>query len=195
MPSSSSSCSSSTPTPLTPLSSLRISQHLIPAHNLLPNSSLHSKPLIIYHAAFPPEQITTSSPDAIESHLRSVGVVTPQWRYTMYDTTHFHSTTHEVLCVAAGRAKLCFGGERNPGRVEPVVSKGDVIVVPAGVAHRLLENLDPEPFLMVGSYPSGKTWDMCYGKNADEYDADSIKALPWFGKDPIYGDDGPVLSV
>jgi uncharacterized protein YjlB len=113
----------------------------------------------------------------------------------MYHTTHFHSTTHEVLCVAAGRAKLCFGGERNPGRVEPVVSKGDVIVVPAGVAHRLLEDLGPEPFLMVGSYPNGKTWDMCYGKNDNEYDANSIKALPWFSKDPIYGDGGPVLSV
>ncbi|KAL7808233.1 RmlC-like cupin domain-containing protein [Trichoderma gracile] len=190
--------SSTATTQLTPLSQLRISKHLIPAHNLLPNSSLTSKPLLIYHAAFPPQTHNTTTStfaDAIESHLRSVGVVAPQWRYTMYDTTHFHSTTHEVLCVAAGRAKLCFGGEQNPGRVEPVVRGGDVIVVPAGVAHRLLEDLDPEPFLMVGSYPIGKNWDMCYGKSDDEYDADSIKALPWFSRDPIYGDDGPALSV
>ncbi|TFB00691.1 Uncharacterized protein CCMA1212_007130 [Trichoderma ghanense] len=182
-----------TTTPLTPLSALRISKHLIPSHNLLPNSSLTSKPLIIYHAAFSPPD--SASPAAIESHLLNVGVVTPQWRYTMYDTTHFHSTTHEVLCVAAGRAKLCFGGEHNPGRVEPVVKKGDVIVVPAGVAHRLLEDKDPDPFLMVGSYPNGKNWDMCYGKIDGEYDPDSVKALPWFSKDPIYGDEGPVLSA
>ncbi|KAL6878108.1 RmlC-like cupin domain-containing protein [Trichoderma longibrachiatum] len=186
--------------PLTPLSQLRISKHLIPAHNLLPNSSLTSKPLLIYHAAFSPsqqqhQQHPNPSPDAIESHLLGVGVVTPQWRYTMYDTTHFHSTAHEVLCVAAGRAKLCFGGELNPGRVEPVVKGGDVIVVPAGVAHRLLEDMDPDPFLMVGSYPNGQNWDMCYGKTDGEYDADSVKALPWFTRDPIYGDQGPVLSV
>ncbi|KAL6854016.1 RmlC-like cupin domain-containing protein [Trichoderma novae-zelandiae] len=182
-----------TPTiPPTPLPNLRISKHLIPAHGLLPNSSLQSKPLIIYHAAFPPAH---ASADRVESHLLRVGVVTPQWRYTMYDTTHFHSTTHEVLCVTAGRARLCFGGERNPGRVEPVVERGDVIIVPAGVGHRLLEDMDRDPFLMVGSYPNGKDWDMCYGNIDDEYKAGSIKDLPWFSKDPIYGDEGPALSV
>jgi uncharacterized protein YjlB len=25
----------------------------------------------------------------------------------MFDTTHFHSTTHEVLCISAGKATLC----------------------------------------------------------------------------------------
>lgn len=33
--------------------------------------------------------------------------------------------------------------------------------MPAGVVHRLLEYLDGG-FLMVGSYPKGKSWDMCY---------------------------------
>jgi uncharacterized protein YjlB len=183
--------SSADPCP-TPLSKLRVSKHQIPAHNLIPNSSLQSKPLIIYHSAFSPSD---ASADQIESHLLKTGVVTPQWRYTMYDTTHFHSTTHEVLCVTAGRAKLCFGGEHNPGRVEPVVKRGDVIVVPAGVSHRLLQSIDPDPFMMVGSYPNGESWDMCYGNQDEESKISNIKNLSWFNKDPIYGDQGPVLDT
>ncbi|KAM0513035.1 hypothetical protein ACHAPE_008242 [Trichoderma viride] len=177
---------------LTPLSKLRISKHQIPAHNLIPNSSLHSKPLIIYHSAFVPAD---ASADRIESHVCKIGVVTPQWRYTMYDTTHFHSTTHEVLCVTAGRARLCFGGEHNPGRVESVVGRGDVIVVPAGVGHRLLDDMDGDHFLMVGCYPNGDNWDMCYGSQDEKSKISNIKNLPWFSKDPIYGDQGPVLNT
>ena len=60
----------------------------------------------------------------------------------MYSQSHFHSTAHEVLCVAEGKAQLCFGGEENPGKVEPMVERGDVMVVPAGVAHRLLNDID-----------------------------------------------------
>ncbi|WQF82101.1 Putative uncharacterized protein YjlB [Colletotrichum destructivum] len=175
---------------LTPLSSLRVSRHLIPAHGLLPNTSIQNRPLLIYHGVFP----SSSSASAIEAHLRSVGVVEPQWRYTMYTTTHYHSTTHEVLCVSAGRARLCFGGEANPHRVEPVVEGGDVLVVPAGVAHRLLEDLDGGRFEMVGSYPGGHDWDMCYGRQGEEAKAGDIDRVAWFSRDPVYGDDGPVVK-
>ncbi|TDZ67852.1 Uncharacterized protein CTRI78_v002635 [Colletotrichum trifolii] len=176
-------------TALTPLSSLRVSKHFIPAHGLLPNTSIQNKPLFIYHSAFP-----SASASAIESHLSSVGVVEPRWRYTMYSTSHFHSTTHELLCISNGRARLCFGGEENKGRVEPVVEKGDVVVVPAGVAHRLLEDLGGG-FEMVGSYPKGRQWDMCYGKKGEEAKVEGIGELGWFAKDPVYGDDGPLLHV
>lgn len=174
-----------------PLSLLRVSRHQIPAHGLIPNTSIQHRPLLIYHSAFP----STATASAIEANLSSVGVVTPQWRYTMYSTTHFHSTSHEVLCISNGRAKLCFGGEDNPGRVEARVEKGDVIVVPAGVGHRLLEDdKSGGSFQMVGSYPNGKQWDMCYGKKFEEDKARNIEKLGWFERDPVYGDDGPVLS-
>jgi len=175
---------------LAPLSSLNVSKHLIPGHNLVPNTSIQNKPLLIYHSCFP----STSSPSQIETHLRSVGVVTPQWRYTMYSTSHFHSTTHEVLVIASGAAKICLGGEDNPGRVEPTVRKGDVIIMPAGVGHRLLEEVE-SPFLMVGSYPPGKEWDMCYGKAGEETKVKGIATLGWFERDPVYGEKGPALDV
>lgn len=76
-----------------------------------------------------------------------------------------------------------------------MVKRGDVIIVPAGVSHRLLEDKDRDPFLMVGSYPNGNNWDMCYGKHGEESMINNIKNLPWFSKDPIYGDEGPVLDA
>jgi len=111
----------------------------------------------------------------------------------MFSETHFHSNTHEVLCIASGSAKCCFGGEQNEGRIEPVLEKGDVVIMPAGVGHRLLE--DYGSFQMVGSYPKGKSWDMCYGKTGEEEQVKQIETLGWFKRDPIYGDDGPSLQV
>ncbi|KAG9310243.1 hypothetical protein JVU11DRAFT_9890 [Chiua virens] len=111
-----------------------------------------------------------------------------------YSTTHFHSTTHEVLCIAAGHANLCFGGEDNPGRIVAEVGKGDVIILPAGVAHRLLQDIDGD-FQMVGSYPKGKSWDIYYGKQDKEDKISRIEDLGWFTKDPIYGDSGPVMCT
>lgn len=63
------------------------------------------------------------------------------------------------LCVSRGRAKLCFGGDQNPDRVETILTAGDVMIVPAGVAHRLLDDLDGG-FKMVGRYLPGLEWDI-----------------------------------
>ncbi|TPX12399.1 uncharacterized protein E0L32_006811 [Thyridium curvatum] len=182
-----------TPAKLVPtaVSALRVSRHPIPAHARIPNTSIQNKPVLIYHGAFPAGDATTAS--GIEAHLSAVGVVAPQWCYTMYSTTHFHSTTHEVLCISRGRARLCLGGEDNPGRVEPVVGRGDVLVLPAGVGHRLLEDMGG--FEMVGSYPVGCSWDMCYGKEGEEGKVQGIKDIPWFSADPIYGEKGPAMDL
>jgi len=78
------------------------------------------------------------------------------------------------------------------------VEKGDVMIVPAGVGHRLLEDLSEggEGFEMVGAYPKEATqWDMCYGKKGEEKKVQGIRELGWFEKDPVYGDEGPVLDV
>ncbi|KAF2279300.1 uncharacterized protein EI97DRAFT_370869 [Westerdykella ornata] len=179
---------------VTPLPSLNLTTHPIPPHSHLPNCPPPSPPLYIYHSAYPP----STSPSALESHLRTNNLV-PQWRYTMYQTTHYHSTTHEILCVYRGAARLCFGGEENPGRVEAVLKAGDCVVLPAGVGHRLLEDLSgddgdgEEGFMMIGAYPPGCSWDMCYGREGEEAKAEAVKKVKWLEKDPLYGDDGPVL--
>ena len=175
----------------TSLSQLRVSSVQIPAHGGFPNTSLQHRPLLIYHSAFP----APVSPDAVETHLSEIGVVTPQWRYSMFPEDHCHSTTHEVLAITHGRARLCFGGTNNPDRLAPVVTPGDVVLMPAGVAHRLLEDLDGG-FGMVGCYPVGApAWDMCYGAEGEETKLQSIKDLEWFDRDPIYGDEGPAIGA
>ena len=90
-------------------------------------------------------------------------------------------------------SKVGFGGEDNTSRVEASVSKGDVIIVPAGVGHMLLDDFN-SGFEMVGSYPKGKSWDMCYGKADEEERVKGIASLGWFEKDPLYGDDGPTVA-
>ena len=73
------------------------------------------------------------------------------------------------------------------------MKQGDVIVVPAGVAHGLLE--DRGDFCMVGSYPGGKSWEMCYGRDNEANKVQKIKHLDWFDRDPVYGNEGPALDV
>ncbi|KAL4244971.1 hypothetical protein ABKN59_002838 [Abortiporus biennis] len=178
---------------LTPLASLKVSRHYIPRHISIPNTSIQNKPLLIYHQAFNPSSQLT--PSGIEEHIQGVGMFIPQWRYTVYRTTHFHSTTHELLVVYKGRARLLFGGEDNPGKVEVEVSKGDAILIPAGVGHRLLEDKEGG-FEMVGSYPVGAAkWDMCYGKEGGSENADErISKLGWMDVDPLYGREGPAVE-
>jgi uncharacterized protein YjlB len=98
------------------------------------------------------------------------------------------------LGISHGKARLCFGHEDNPGRVEEIVGKGDVVVIPAGVAHRLLEDVEGG-FEMVGCYPGGCSWDMAYGEEGEEERIEGIRRLGWFERDPVYGDEGPVFDV
>lgn len=170
---------------LTPLASLRVSRYHIPSYAGFPNTSLSPHPVVVYHRAFTPPL----SSSAVSGHLRSIGVVDPQWTYPMYTQPHFHSTTHEVLVVLSGSARLQFGGPRNPDKVEMRVEEGDVMVLPAGVGHAMLK--DEGGFMMLGCYPKGgEQWDHCTGGEEVER---RIRGLGWFERDPIYGDEGPVL--
>lgn len=173
---------------LTPLPSLRVSRFHLPAFSGFPNTSLSPHPLYIYHAAFP-----AINAGAVSAHLRQVGVVEPQWTYPMYRQHHFHSTTHEVLVVLSGAARLCFGGSvENPDKVEQRVEAGDVMVLPAGVGHAMLQ--DEGGFMMLGCYPRvAEQWDHCTG-NEGKVAEGRIRALKWFDRDPVYGDEGPVLQ-
>lgn len=150
---------------LTPIEKLDLTTHYIPPHptRRIPNTPPRSHPLLVYRSAFDP----TTPPAQIEMHLQTKRIV-PQWRYTMYKTSHFHSTSHEVLCVYSGKALLLFGGDDHPDGVEVELKAGDTVVVPAGVAHRLLEDRSTWKdvggeqieeweggFLMVGGYPRG----------------------------------------
>lgn len=84
---------------------------------------------------------------------------TNNWKAGIYTYHHYHSNTHEAMIVIRGETDLLLGGEN--GR-KILISKGDAIVIPAGVAHK---NLGREnDVTCVGGYPEGKEFDMKYGK-------------------------------
>jgi uncharacterized protein YjlB len=113
------------------------------------------------------------------------------WRNGVYPFAHYHSTSHEVLGVYDGTAKLRLGGEDGE-TVE--IRAGDVILIPAGVAH---QNISASPdFAVVGAYPDGRNWDLLRGLPGERPKSDrTIAALPIPEYDPIYGAEGPLRHI
>lgn len=101
---------------------------------------------------------------------------TGAWRNGVYDFHHYHATTHEVLGCYAGWADIRLGG---PAGEVHRIEAGDVIVIPAGLAH--CNQGQSEDFAVVGAYPHGVTPDMQKG------DGDPSIALPLPPSDPVLG--------
>lgn len=146
-----------------------------------PNNSL---PVIIYRQA-----LGEPSAEAFEALFDANGWPSA-WRYGVYDYHHFHSTAHECLGIARGNARLQLGGPE--GRAFDVVA-GDVIVIPAGVAHKNLGS--SADFLVVGAYPPGARADLLKGDSGERPAADERIARVALPKtDPVGGEGGSVLT-
>lgn len=147
----------------------------------IPNSPL---PLLVYRQAVPADAA------AIERRFATHGW-SGGWRNGIYPFHHFHSTAHEVLGIARGSAEVRFGGpEGQTVRVEA----GDVVVIPAGVAHRNMD--DSGDLLVVGAYPGGAEYDLKRGEPA-EHDAAArnVAHVPLPAQDPVLGSDGPLRRL
>lgn len=113
------------------------------------------------------------------------------WRNGIFSYHHYHSTAHEVLCIATGTVRVQLGGDNGPiFDLEP----GDVVVIPAGVAHKNLESSDD--LVVVGAYPPHQMWDLNTGGDEERPRADeNIAAVPLPETDPVLGPDGPLIAL
>jgi uncharacterized protein YjlB len=152
------------------------------ADGAIPNSDL---PLLVYREAVP------GDPEAIE-RLFAANNWPPAWRDGVHPFHHFHSTAHEVLGVARGEARVLFGG---PDGQVLTVQAGDVVVIPAGVAH--CNQGQSNDLLIVGAYPdNGPNPDLRRGL-PNEYAAarQAVDAVPSPTADPVAGQDGPLSQL
>jgi uncharacterized protein YjlB len=165
------------------LQDINIVRHFLVSSGNFPNNGLLA--LLIYESV-----LDETDPDRIKHVLENNGWVNA-WVNGVYDYHHYHSTAHEVLCVLKGFAQLQFGG---PEGITAHVKDRDVIIIPAGVAHKCLNAGDG--FEVLGAYPEGQHYDIKKGTESEKDEAEqNIKAVPLPLADPVYGIDGPLLKT
>jgi uncharacterized protein YjlB len=113
------------------------------------------------------------------------------WRNGIYAYPHYHSTIHEAMGIARGRARVRFGGKFGQ---EIVVEAGDVLVLPAGTGHQgLTVSTD---LMVIGAYPPSGKFDLCRGSKAEHAKAlQAIPNVPLPATDPVYGKAGPLMRL
>ena len=132
-----------------------------------------------------------ADPAAVLEELFKANQWGESWRNGIYDYHHYHSTAHEVLGIYSGSASVQFGAE---GGIVQKVHVGDVIVIPAGVAHKNLGA--SEDFGVVGAYPEGQQWDLLRGKPGEREKAEAnIKRVLLPKRDPVQGEGGVLLRL
>lgn len=166
-----------------PIQRVNIVRNLLAEDGTFPNNP--TLPLLIYRSVL-----------KLSAHPRGESIIelfesngwSNAWENGIYDYHHYHSTTHEVIGIAKGSARVQFGGEHG---VAIQLEKGDVVIIPAGVAHKKLSG--EEEFRCVGAYPDGREYDINTGQKNERPRADeNIKELPIPEADPVFGANGPL---
>ena len=153
-----------------------IEQIALQDDGIFPNSRL---PALLYKGVL---DLPVLFPAAHISSLFKRNKWTNSWDAGIFTYHHYHSITHEVLGVYKGHTQLQLGGANGP---KVFVQKGDVLVIPAGVAHK---NLGPENDVgCIGAYPDGREYDMNYGKPGERPRTDeNIHKVPTPAHDPVF---------
>jgi uncharacterized protein YjlB len=113
------------------------------------------------------------------------------WRNGILDYVHYHSMIHECMGIARGRARVRFGG--NKGR-EIELRQGDAVVLPAGTGHHCLAN--STDLMVIGAYAMTGQYNLCRDSKGEHDKAlDAIPLVPKPNTDPIFGKDGPLMSL
>jgi uncharacterized protein YjlB len=156
--------------------------HLFADDGVFPNSRL---PVLIYRGV-----LATPEAAAFE-RMFDANRWSPAWRNGLFSVHHYHSTAHEVLGIYGGQVTARLGGPRG---ATVTLAAGDVVVIPAGVAHK--NDGASADFRVVGAYPDGSGPDMQYGKPGERPGTDrNIAAVPAPAAHPVHGSAGPLTRL
>jgi uncharacterized protein YjlB len=164
---------------------VKVFQFLIKQNGWFPNNA--ALPVLLYKGAL---RLPDEDKEKLVKEVFHQNGWSNDWVDGIYSYHHYHSITHEVLGVIQGKCTLQLGGDRS---LKQVIEQGDVIVLPAGVAHKNIESSDD--FTCVGAYPKGADYDLNYGKEEEHPKVvENIKKVPLPDTDPLYGKEGPLLD-
>lgn len=157
-----------------------------------------------------------------------------QWvtRYGRTQRSHYHPETHEAMIVVSGPGSIrwgvadlddddekhTYGDAREEGGLLMEVNVGDVLIVPAGVAHKnydpftanpdfkpltgkargiesddpraMVQNVELEGFTMMGAYPRGLNWSWEEKGDPSTFEACWNVEVPTL--DPVFGVEGGI---
>ena len=118
-------------------------------------------PMILYGQAIAPETLQNSENAFDELFERNGWPVA--WHNGIYPFTHYHSTAHEVLGIAKGKATVQFGGKSGKTLI---ARAGDALLLPAGTGHKRISS-SPD-LLVIGAYPPGAKYDLMRSGESDK---------------------------
>ncbi|MFP5076500.1 cupin [Rhizobium sp. YIM 134829] len=157
-------------------------QWLLAASGSMPNNP--RLPVLLHHIALPAGDPASALEDRFAKHGWQ-GL----WRNGVFSYHHYHSGAHEVLGVARGTAELLIGGEEG---VRLSVVAGDVLILPAGTAHKNLGH--SADFLVIGGYPPGQRAEIETGPPS-KADLRRIADLDLPAEDPVEGSAGSLVRL
>jgi uncharacterized protein YjlB len=161
-----------------------IETHLFADDGIVPNNP--TLPLVLYRGALGSDGDLAARCEAMFDANGWPGA----WRNGIFAYHHYHSTAHEVLGIARGSARVRLGGE-NGATVE--LRTGDVVVIPAGVAHR--QESASADLLVIGSYPAGQRPDRHRDEPAaHDRSAANVARVALPATDPVTGRAEPLLD-
>lgn len=164
---------------------MKLSAHLLAPDGEIPN---HPRwPLLVYAGAVP---IAGADPAQAFEDLFNRNRWPAAWRNGVYPFHHYHSNAHEALGVYSGEVTVQFGGQRG---VTLTARPGDVIVLPAGTAHKQIAARGT--LGVVGAYPEGQRPDTCMPLvNDAAKSAAAVLRVALPACDPVAGAQGPLFA-
>jgi len=160
----------------------KIYHELIPPNGNFPNNA--HLPVLLYNSVL---ELENGNPEKVVEQIFEGNMWGNPWVNGIFNYHHYHSITHEVLAVLSGTCIVALGGSNEK---KYHLEKGDVLILPAGVAHKNISS--SADFKCMGAYPGGVSYDLKHGKADEKQEAEkNIQKVPVPEKDPVYG-KGPL---